>query len=147
MILVGAALGDDLNLCAAEASILGVIAVGEDFYTVDRVFRRCNDRRSAPDGARGADTVDRNAVILVLLPGGQRLRTVFRLENTLVAAGRARPLCSWEVCGATAISLGTIAEDARRQLDQLEDVAPERRHILNLVVGNGTAEGRGLRVN
>src|SRR2546429_9443536 len=85
------------------------------------------------------------SVILVLLAGGQRLRTVFRLENARVAAGRAWPLCSGEVCGATAISLGTIAEDARRQLDQLEDIPPERGRIVHLRGAHGTAAGCVLR--
>src|SRR5437879_13147225 len=117
MILVGTALGNDLNLGAAKASILGVIAIGEDFYAFHRVFRRCNDGSSTPDGAGGADTVDRNAVILVLLAGGQRLRTVFRLENARVAAGRAWPLGSGEGGGATALSWGPSAGDARGQVD------------------------------
>src|SRR5256884_7193104 len=56
------------------------------------------------------------SVILVLLAGGQRLRTVFRLENARVAAGRAWPLCSGEVCGATAISLGTRSEEHTSEL-------------------------------
>jgi len=58
MDIVRAALGNNLNLGAAEAAVLGVIAIGDDFYAIDGIFRRCDDRRTAPDGTGGADAVN-----------------------------------------------------------------------------------------
>src|SRR5258708_11415529 len=67
MEVVGAALGSDLYLCAAEAFILGVIAVGEDFYAVYRFFRRRDDCRPAPNSAAGADALIPDAVVFFLM--------------------------------------------------------------------------------
>ena len=66
MELVGAALGSHLNLGATEAAILGVVAVGDDLHVFNGIFRRGDDCSSAPDGAGGADAVNRNAVVLDL---------------------------------------------------------------------------------
>ena len=66
MELVGAALGSDQNLGATKAAILGIITVGYDFYAFNGIFGRSDDGSSSPDGAGGADTVDGNAVVLIL---------------------------------------------------------------------------------
>src|SRR5271156_4146233 len=92
MELVAAALGSDLNLCATEAATLGVIAVGDNLHAFNGLFRRSNDCSPAPDGAGGADTVDRNAVVLIPPAMGQRLRPVFRLKNALAAPRRSGAL-------------------------------------------------------
>ena len=56
--LFAAALGSELDLCAAEAAILRVVAVGQNLYVIDGIFRGGDDRGFAPHGAGGADTVD-----------------------------------------------------------------------------------------
>ena len=70
MEIVGAALGSDLNLGAAEARIFGIIAIGDNLYTFNRVLRRCDDGGAAPHSAGGADPVDGDAIILILLANG-----------------------------------------------------------------------------
>src|SRR5947208_3018943 len=140
MELIAAALGSDLNLGATEASILGIIASGDDFYAINGIFRRCDDCSSTPDSARSADTVNRNAVVFILPATGQNLRTVFRGKNACVAAGSPGALCAGKILTPTTTSLGPIAEDTRRQLEQLEDIAPERRHMLNFVAGDGAGD-------
>src|SRR5207244_492734 len=146
MVLVGAALGSDLNLGATEAAVLGIIAMGNDFHAFYRIFRGRNDGRSAPDCARGADTINRNAVVFILLTSCQSLRTVFRLENALIAAGCTGALRAGKILAAAPSSLRPSAEHAWRQLDQLEDVASERRHILHLIAGDRAAYGGRLGI-
>src|ERR1017187_1647774 len=87
MKIVTAALGNDLNLSAAEAAILGVIAIGKNFYAFNGILRGRDDRCTAPDRARGANSVNRNAITLTLLPIGNNLRTVFGLEYAIRTAG------------------------------------------------------------
>src|SRR5260370_31997518 len=128
--VVRAALGGNLNLCAAEATVLGVIGVGEDFYAYDRIFRRCDDRRSAPDDASGADTVDRNAVVLSLLPAGNDLRTVFGLEDAVRTTGLSSVcLSAGKIIVTAATSLRAVTEASGTQLRELQNVASERRHV------------------
>src|SRR5258708_13653851 len=127
MEVVGAALGSDLYLCAAEGSILGVLAVGEAFYAVYRFFRRRDDCRPAPNSAAGADAVNRNAVVFILLTDRQSLWTVFCLENTLIAAGRTGPLCTGNIYSITAPTLRAIPNDTRAHLIRLEHAAPAGR--------------------
>src|ERR1700726_717163 len=80
MELVGAALGGNLHLGARKAAGFGVIAIGDNLYTFDRIFTRRNHCRSAPDGAGGADAIDRNPVILGLAAVGDCLRAVLGRE-------------------------------------------------------------------
>src|ERR1700747_1897729 len=87
MEVVTAALGNNLNLGPAEAAIFGIIATGNDFYAINGIFRRCDDRCTAPDDAGRADAIDRNAVVLTLLPAGNDLRTVFSLEDAVRTTG------------------------------------------------------------
>src|SRR6266481_5841590 len=77
---------------------------------------------------------------LVLPATGQNLRTVFRGKNACVAAGSPGALCAGKILTPSTTSLGPIAEDTRRQLEQLEDIAPERRHMLNFVAGDGAGD-------
>src|SRR5580700_5139005 len=91
MDVVRAALGGNLKLCAGEAAILGIITIGDNFDAIDGIFRRCDDRCPAPDGAGGADAVNRNAVILGLLPTGNDLRAVFGLKNAVRTTGLPSP--------------------------------------------------------
>ena len=79
-----------------------------------------------------------------MLAGSQSLGTVFGLKNSRVAAGAAGPLCSGKILGVAAVSLGAISEDAGRQLDQLIDIASERRHVLDLIVRDDAVDGSGL---
>src|SRR5260370_10177398 len=83
MEVVGAALRGNLNLGAAEATILGIIAIGDDFYAVHGIFRRRDDRCTAPDGAGGGDAVNRNPIVLSLLSTANDLRTIFVLEDAV----------------------------------------------------------------
>src|ERR1700686_5291741 len=83
MNVVSAALGRGLNLSATETAILGVIAIGKNFYAFNGIFGRRDDRCTPPDGAGGADAVNRNAMTLSLLPIGKNLRTVFGLEYAI----------------------------------------------------------------
>src|ERR1700693_5447390 len=87
MNVVSSALGNDLNLSAAETSILRVIAIGKNFYAFNGILGGRDDRGAAPDRARGADAVNRNAVALSLLTIGNDLRAVFGLEYAIRAAG------------------------------------------------------------
>src|SRR5580704_766426 len=87
MNVVRAALGNDLNLSAAEAAVLRVIAIGKNFYAFNGILRRRDDRGTAPDRACGADAINRNPVTLSLLPIGNNLCPVFRLEYAIRAAG------------------------------------------------------------
>src|SRR5438477_349011 len=100
--VVAAALGSELNLGATKASVLGVVTIGENFYVFHGIFGGRDDCGSAPDGAGGADPVDRIAVVLILLAGGESLGTVFCLKNTLVASGATGSLCSGQVLGIAA---------------------------------------------
>ena len=56
--LVGATLGSHLQIGAAEAAILGVVAVGGDLDVVDRVLVGRDDGRSAPHRRGRADAVN-----------------------------------------------------------------------------------------
>ena len=44
MVIVGAALGSNLNLGSGETTILSVIVVGDYFYVTDGILRRGDDR-------------------------------------------------------------------------------------------------------
>jgi len=131
-------------LGAAETAVLGVIAVGDDLDVLNGVFRRRNDGGSAPDSAGGADTVDTDAVVLVLLARRQRLRTIFRLKDSAASAVSARALRARQVGSASASSQPAIAKDARRQLNQGEDISSERRQMLNRIAVDRPADGGGL---
>ena len=148
MIVVRAALGSNLNLSAGETSILSIVAIGDDFYALHGIFRRCDDRGSAPDSAGGADAVKRNAIVLGLLPVADDLRTVFGLENAVRTTGLPSAcLRAGEVIVVAAARLRAIREGSGSQLDELEDIAPERRHVLDLVGGNRSADGGCFRVD
>src|SRR6266404_4844306 len=114
MKVVGAALGNNLNLGSAEAAKFSIVAIGENFHALYGIFRGGNDCRSTPDGAGGADAVDHDAVVFILLASGQSLRAVFGLENALIASGPAGTLGSGKVCALTAGTLRAVAENARR---------------------------------
>ena len=58
MQMVSAGLGDDLNLCAAEAPILRVVAVGNDSDGLHRIFAWGDDRGASPNRADGVDAID-----------------------------------------------------------------------------------------
>ena len=103
MDLVAAALGSDLNLGAAEAAVFRVIAIGDNFHVLNRLFRWRNDCSSAPDCADGADSVDRDAVVLILPTIGQSLRSVLGRENSFLASGCAGSLRAGKLRTATAI--------------------------------------------
>src|ERR1700752_2683057 len=129
--LIAAALGDDFDLPAAEAPVFGVVAVRDDLDAVDRIFSWRNYRRPTPNCAGRADPVNRDSVVLVLLAMSNRLSTIFRLENSLIAAGGARSLRSGQTLTCTSSTLGAIAEDARRELNELKHVTSERRHVID----------------
>ena len=88
MELVGATLGRDLKMGAAETSILSIVCVGHNLDAFHGIFRRSDNGRAAPDGAYGADAVNRDAVVLRLLPIGNNLHAIFRFEDA-VSATRA----------------------------------------------------------
>src|SRR5271169_6249946 len=87
MKVVRAALGNDLNLSAAEAAILGVITIGKNLYAFNGIFRGRDDRCTAPNRARGAIAVNRDAITLTLLSIGNNLRAVFGLKYAIRTAG------------------------------------------------------------
>src|SRR6202035_3824035 len=58
MYIVGSALGGNLGQRPRETAIFSVVGIGDDFNVADRILTGGDDRRSAPDGAHGADTVD-----------------------------------------------------------------------------------------
>ena len=91
MEIIAPALGRDLKLRASEAAIFGVVAVRNDFYAFDGIFRRRDDGAASPNSAGGADAVNRNAVILGLVAVGDNLDAVLSRED----AGRAaRSACA-----------------------------------------------------
>ena len=137
MKVVRAALGGDLNLGAGEASILSIIAIGDDFYAIHGIFRRCDDRCTAPDGAGGADAVNRNAVVLSLLPIANDLRTVFGLEDAVRTTGLSSAcLSAGKVIVVVAARLRAIREGSGSQLREFQDVPPKGRQVLDLVGGD-----------
>src|SRR5262249_14537528 len=71
---------------------------------------------------------------------------VLRLKDAGVATGCARPLRPRKICATSAASLRSISKDSWRQLDQLEDVTTEGRHILYLFVTNRAANRRRFRI-
>jgi len=83
MEVVRAPLGNNLNLRPAKAAVLGIIAIRNDFYAINGIFRRCDNRCPAPDYAGGAYAINRNAVVLTLLPTGNDLRTIFGFEDAV----------------------------------------------------------------
>src|SRR5690242_2883405 len=89
MILIGATLGSDLDLRAAKASILRVIAVGDYLEALNRILRRGHDGCAAPHGAGCADAVNRDPIARGLTSIGADRRSVFCVENAGVAARRA----------------------------------------------------------
>jgi hypothetical protein len=94
MIFVRAGLRGDLNLRAAEASLLSVVVVGDHLDVADRLLGGRNDRGSAKHRGYGADAVDLNAVGLIAIPVGIRLRHVLRLEDAAATAAAPWPLAS-----------------------------------------------------
>lgn len=89
--IIAAALGSDLQLGTAEAAILGVIAIGDDFNAFDRILRWRYDRRATPDGTRGTDTIDGYSIVLSLISVGNDLRAILGLEDAIVTSGSASP--------------------------------------------------------
>src|SRR5580698_8610711 len=125
MVAVCTALGRHLDLSAAEPSSLRVIAVGNDFHALDRVFRRRNDSRAAPHRAGSADAVNRNAIVFILAAMSESLGTVFCAENSVGTPSGAGALGARNVYAAAAAALCSITEHSRRQLNQLENVSAE----------------------
>ena len=82
MQIVGPGLGNHLDVGAAEAPVLRVVAVGDDGDILHRVFAGGDHRRAAPDRAHGADSIDSDAVGFILAAAGLNLRPVFRLEDS-----------------------------------------------------------------
>src|SRR5207253_3057526 len=93
VILVRAVLGDDLNLCAAVASVFRVVVVRDDFDFLDGVLVRRDDGCTSPGNAGGSNTID-----LIVVVAGPRaicrdLPTIFDLEDAIrstCAANRRR---------------------------------------------------------
>src|SRR5579871_471490 len=141
---IGPALGSDLNLGAAEAPTLGVIAIGQNFHVVYRVFAGSNDCRSTPHRAGRADSVNTYAVVLILLPGCHCCRPVLGLEDPLRAACRPGSLHARKRLSTSSRTLCAITEDTRRELDHLKNVTPERGHMLNLIRRNNSVDGGRL---
>ena len=124
VIVIGAALGSNLDRRAAEAAILGVVIVGHNLEAFDGFFRRGDDGRSTPNRAGRADAVNGNAVVWGLLSVGADGRAVLSVEDSLVGAlCSAAGFSARKVVASSAAALGTIAEDAGSQLRELEDVA------------------------
>ena len=80
--IVGSALGGDFGQRSRETAIFSVVGVGDDFNVGDRILTGSDDRRSAPDGAHGADTVDAVAVGLELAAVGVGRSAIFRRKDT-----------------------------------------------------------------
>src|SRR4051794_12223749 len=146
MEIIGAALGSDLDLSTTETPALRVIAVRHYLYAVDGFLRRCDDGRSAPDGAGSTDSINRYTVVFILLARGYCLRPIFGLKNARVTAGSTGTLCSGKIVAASSASLRAIAKNARRQLCKLKDIASERGHMLNLVFANRATDRRSLSI-
>ena len=135
-----------MNLGTGEATILGVVTVGDNFYVFHGIFRRGDDGGTAPDGAGGADAVDHDAIVLSLIAIGDNLCAVFGLENAIVTAGSApASLCAGKVVVvAAAAVLRAIGESAGSQFRKLEHIAAEGGQMLNLVAGDDAVDGGGL---
>ncbi len=82
MEFVGAALRGDFGQRAGEAAVLSVVGVGDDLDVADRILAGSDDRRSAPDGAHGADAVDGVAVVFKLAAVGVGRGAIFRGKDT-----------------------------------------------------------------
>ena len=82
----------------------------------------------------------------MLLAGRQSLGAVLRLKYARVSTSRSGTLGTWEIDTLAAAALCTVGNHAWREAHQLEHIAPERGHVLDLVVVDRTADGSRLRV-
>src|SRR5581483_876570 len=113
---VGAGFRRDLNLRAAETAVFSIVGVREHMHIVDRLFCGRNNGGSAPHGAHRADTVDRNAVVFILIAVSQGLRTILRGEDAAVARRSARALSAGQAKCAARAGLRHVADGSRREL-------------------------------
>ena len=125
MHVIGAALRRDLNLRTAEPAVLRVIPVGHNPHIIDRILCWGNDGRAAPNGARSADAIDRDAIALVLATVGQRLGTVLSLKDAAVGARSTRPLCARQRITTAARALRRIPGSSGGKLGKLKNVTPK----------------------
>src|SRR4030081_2939417 len=107
MQLIGAALGNYLDLRTAEPPVLRVVAVRDNLQFSDRIFTGSDHGGAAPDGAHCAYAVDGDAIGFVLATCILDLRTVLGLENTATAAG-AGPLVPRQLESSAAALLRRI---------------------------------------
>src|ERR1700738_4034074 len=119
MQLIGAALGNYLDLRTAEPPVLRVVAVRDNLQFSDRIFTGSDHGGAAPDGAHRAYAVDGDAIGFVLAT------CILDLETTAPAAG-AGSLVPRQLEASAAALLRSISKNARRQLGQLKDIAIER---------------------
>ncbi len=136
MILVRPVLRDDLDLCAAVASVFGVVVVRKDFDFLDGVFVRCDDGRPAPSDTGSSDAIDLVVVFAGASTVGGDLATVFNFEDT-VRAARATNRGPRQVLRASAGAVRAITEGTRSQLQKLEGIAAEGRQLLDVLVIHG----------
>lgn len=152
MKFVAAALRSDLGHRAVEASVFGIVVVGEDLDAADRILAGSDDRRSAPDGAHCADAVHVEAIILKLVAVGVGRWAVFRGKNAAgvaqisAAARRGSALRSGSLESVAAALVRSVGKCPGRQLNQAGRVTLEDRHVLDLVFRDGLSVIHGFRV-
>ena len=118
--LIGAGLGDDLNLRARAAAVDGREVVGDDAHFLDRFGVRREVGDAAARDAVGARLVDRVVVGFVALAAGVDARRGLARERVVGAAAAADR------------RRHALAGDAGLQRDQVVEVPAAERHLLEL---------------
>ena len=96
-----------------------------------------------PTGAGGRNAVDHIQAGVVLAAVALHLRSHLTFFEDALAGDLAAVLLGGQVVLVAAGTHRIVAEHARRKGGELEDVAVERRHVLDLVAGDGAADVRG----
>src|SRR5439155_13969046 len=109
VILVRAVLGDDLNLCAAVASVFRVVVVRDDFDFLDGVLVRRDDGCTSPGNAGGAYAVDLIVVVAGPRAVCRNLPAIFDLEDA-IRSTRAADSRRRQIAGSPSRRLSSIAE-------------------------------------
>ncbi len=140
MKLVGAVLRDHLNLRTAEPAHLRVIRIGDDLHFLNRVRVRRNNGCRAPRDARNRHTVQRDAICVVTASIARNLRAVLRIVRTRARSHASGTLVARHRIRASTAALRAIAKHARRQTSQLHRIAPEVRHLRQIILRDRAAD-------
>src|SRR5450756_733537 len=131
---IAAALGDDANLSADRASILGGVVGSQYLHLLDGVEVRHADRISAGADSNRDGSVVGDQVIAIAAAvnlNGSQARRVIEARNIAGCPGTVR-----------GDRTSGTAGDARLGQRGVDRVSTIQRQVLNLVAGNHTTQGR-----